>query len=246
VSEWSLSVLLAGLHDDIQRKLETVRQSFGHPGTKGDASEKVWLELLETYLPKRYQAATAHVVDSKGVFSDQIDAVVFDRQYSPFIFHYQGQTIIPAESVYAVFEAKQAINAAQVEYAQKKAASVRRLHRTSLPIPHAGGTYPPKPLIPIRRGQAATGARRMGRARAKPIISASARTSDGFRKGSTHPTVCHGRACLIIGCGTGAGNSCSLLPNALARSPPGSRAGRWSRNASRGLPIRRGRVPVFS
>jgi hypothetical protein len=152
MTTWSLSVLLAGLHDDIQRKLETVRQSFGHPGTKGDASEKVWLELLETYLPKRYQAATAHVVDSKGVFSNQIDVVVFDRQYSPFIFHYQGQTIIPAESVYAVFEAKQAINAAQVAYAQKKAATVRRLHRTSLPIPHAGGTYPPKPLIPILGG----------------------------------------------------------------------------------------------
>jgi len=152
MTDWSLSVLLAGLHDDIQQKLETVRKSFGHPGTKGDASEKVWLELLDTYLPKRYQAATAHVVDSKGVFSDQIDVVVFDRQYSPFIFHYQGQTIIPAESVYAVFEAKQAINAAQVAYAQKKAGSVRRLHRTSLPIPHAGGTYPPKPLIPILGG----------------------------------------------------------------------------------------------
>src|SRR5260370_15864562 len=146
------SMLLAGLHDDIQQKLETVRKTFGHPGTKGDASEKVWLELLETYLPKRYQAATAHVVDSKGVFSDQIDVVVFDRQYSPFIFHYQGQTIIPAESVYAVFEAKQAINAAQVTYAQKKSASIRRLHRTSLAIPHADGTYPPKQLIPILCG----------------------------------------------------------------------------------------------
>lgn len=39
MTDWSLSVLLAGLHDDIQRKLETVRQSFGHPTTKGDASE---------------------------------------------------------------------------------------------------------------------------------------------------------------------------------------------------------------
>ncbi len=152
MTTWSLSVLLAGLHDDIQQKLETVRKTFGHPGTKGDASEKVWLELLKTYLPKRYQAETAHVVDSRGEFSDQIDVVVFDRQYSPFIFHYQEQTIIPAESVYAVFEAKQAINAAQVAYAQKKAASVRRLHRTSLPIPHAGGTYPAKPLIPILGG----------------------------------------------------------------------------------------------
>jgi hypothetical protein len=152
MSEWSLSVLLAGLHDDIQRKLETVRQSFGHPTTKGDASERVWLELLQTYLPQRYQAAKAHVVDSKGVFSDQIDVVIFDRQYSPFIFQYQEQTIIPAESVYAVFEAKQSINAFYVGYAQKKVASVRRLHRTSLPIPYAKGTYPAKPLIPILGG----------------------------------------------------------------------------------------------
>ena len=51
-----------------------------------------------------------------------------------------------------MFEAKQTINAGLVEYAQKKVASVRRLHRTSLPIPHAGGTFPPKPLIPILGG----------------------------------------------------------------------------------------------
>jgi len=71
---------------------------------------------------------------------------------SPFIFKYEGQTIVPAESVYAAFEAKQSINAAQVHYAQSKVASVRNLHRTSLPIPHAGGVYPKKPLTPILGG----------------------------------------------------------------------------------------------
>ncbi len=152
MTDWSLSTILAGLHDDIQQRLEIARKSFSHPGTKGDASEKVWLQLLQTYLPQRYQAATAHIVDSNGVFSDQIDVVVFDRQYSPFIFHFQGQMIVPAESVYAVFEAKQTINAGQVVYAQDKVASVRRLHRTSLPIPYAKGTYPAKPLIPILGG----------------------------------------------------------------------------------------------
>ena len=152
MSSWSLSQLLSGLHDDIQQKLEISRKSFGHPGTKGDASESVWLEMLQAYLPQRYQAATAHVVDSHGNFSDQIDVVVFDRQYSPFIFRYQGQTIVPAESVYAALEAKQSINAAQVQYAQDKVATVRRLHRTSLPIPHAGGVYPAKALIPILGG----------------------------------------------------------------------------------------------
>ena len=99
-----------------------------------------------TRLPK------PHAVDSNGTFSDQIDVVVYDRQYSPFIFRYEEQTIIPAESVYAVFEAKQTLNKEHIEYAREKVASVRRLHRTSLPIPHAGGTYPPKPLIPICGG----------------------------------------------------------------------------------------------
>lgn len=152
MSAWSLPQLLAGLHDDIERRLRTARASFGHPVVKGDASEGVWLELLGTYLPRRYQAAKAIVVDSTGTFSEQIDVVVFDRQYSPFIFHFQGQTVIPAESVYAVFEAKQSIDAGQVAYARKKVASVRRLHRTSLPIPHAGGTYPAKPLAHIFGG----------------------------------------------------------------------------------------------
>ena len=150
--KWSLAQLLAGLHDDVQQRLATARKTFGHPGTKGDASESVWLEMLRTYLPQRYQVAKAHVVDSQGNFSEQMDVVVFDRQYSPFIFNYQGQTIVPAESVYGVFEAKQSINAEQVKYAQKKVASARRLQRTSLPIPHAGGVYPPKPLTPILGG----------------------------------------------------------------------------------------------
>lgn len=150
--EWSLTTLLESLHEDIQQRLAIVRKAISHPGSKGDASENVWISLLETYLPKRYQAAKAHLVDSQGTFSQQIDVVVFDRQYSPFIFTYEDQTIIPAESVYAVFEAKQTANAALVKYAQEKVASVRRLHRTSLPIPYAKGVYPPKPLIPILGG----------------------------------------------------------------------------------------------
>jgi hypothetical protein len=152
MNNWSLSTLLAGLHEDIELRLSIARKALAHPGTKGDASEDVWIELFDSYLPKRYQAAKAHVVDSAGNFSDQIDIVIFDRQYSPFIFKFQGQVVVPAESVYAVFEAKQSINAGQVDYAQDKAQSVRKLIRTSLPIPHAGGVFPPKPLPYILAG----------------------------------------------------------------------------------------------
>jgi len=152
MSDWSLQKVLAGLHDDIQSRLKIARETFAHPGTKGDASEKIWNELFEKYLPARYQARKAFVVDSEGKFSQQIDVVIFDRQYSPFIFNFEGETVVPAESVYAVFEAKQSANAEYVAYAQEKAKSVRQLHRTSLPIPHAGGIYPAKPLIPIYGG----------------------------------------------------------------------------------------------
>src|SRR5580692_5577688 len=118
MSEWSLGQLLATLHEDIHRRLEASRKSFGHPTTKGNATEGVWLKLLDEYLPERYAAVSGHVVDSQGVFSDQIDIIVFDRQYSPFILKYEEQIVVPAESVYAAFEAKQAISAEQVAYAQ--------------------------------------------------------------------------------------------------------------------------------
>jgi len=61
--------------------------------------------MLDEYLPKRYSATKATVVDSLGHFSDQIDVVIFDRQYSPFIFNFENQKVVPAESIYAVFEA---------------------------------------------------------------------------------------------------------------------------------------------
>lgn len=152
MTEWNLANLLAGLHTEIHQKLEHSRALLGHPVLKGDATENVWLQLLGNYLPKRYSVARTTVVDSNGKFSQQIDVVVFDRQYSPFIFTFEGQTIIPAESVYAVFEAKQAIDAENVRYAQDKAASVRRLHRTSLPVPNVSGIAKPKPLHRILSG----------------------------------------------------------------------------------------------
>jgi hypothetical protein len=152
MTAWSLTQLLAGLHEDIEQRLAIARKAFAHAPTKGDASETVWLTLLQNYLPKRYEATSAHVVDSEGKFSEQIDVIIFDRQYSPFIFTFEGQKVIPAESVYGAFEAKQTLNADLVRYAQQKAASVRHLHRTSLPIPHAGGTFEPKKPIPILAG----------------------------------------------------------------------------------------------
>ena len=49
-------------------------------------------------------------------------------------------------------EVKQDLSKKNLEYAQKKAASVRKLKRTSIPILHAGGVYPPKAPARILAG----------------------------------------------------------------------------------------------
>jgi hypothetical protein len=139
VKDWSLSEVLISMHYEVEGELARARTVLQHPSTKGDASQAVWVDLFRKYLPRRYACASVHVADSVGRFSDQIDVAIYDRQYSPFILSFKGQQIVPAESVYAVFEAKQTVNNGLIKYAKKKAASVRRLTRTSLPIPTAGG-----------------------------------------------------------------------------------------------------------
>lgn len=149
---WSLPVLLDELNREVSTDLARARRTLGHPTDLGDATEEIWIELFNKYLPKRYHAIKATVVDSKGVFSEQIDVVIHDRQYTPIVFTYKDKHVVPAESVYAAFESKQEMNSAHIVYAQKKIASVRRLHRTSLPVPTVDGTKAPKALKPALGG----------------------------------------------------------------------------------------------
>lgn len=140
-----LPVLLKGLHDLLANELGIARTVIAHSGTKGDISEGRWIQMLQHHLPARYQVSKAFVMDSENQCSDQIDIVIHDRQYSPFVLKFDSALYVPAESVYAVFEVKQEMSGDEIKYAADKIASVRRLRRTSIPIPHAGGTYPAKP-----------------------------------------------------------------------------------------------------
>ena len=98
----------------------------------------------------------ASILDSNGHISDSIDAVVYDRQYTPTLLDSDSHRYIPPEAVYAIFECKPTISKSYLEYAAEKAASVRRLTRTSVTIPHAGGRYPPKSPFEIVAGIIAT------------------------------------------------------------------------------------------
>jgi hypothetical protein len=147
-----LTEILDGLQARLEGELRGNRVAVTHSGARGEASEEDWLRVLKDHLPHRYQADRAFVIDSRGACSEQIDVVIYDRQYSPFLFNQANQRYVPAESVYAVLEVKQDLSREHILYAGDKAASVRRLHRTSAPVPHVEGVAKPRPLPPIVAG----------------------------------------------------------------------------------------------
>lgn len=137
---------------ELELKLHLAVKSIEHAGTQGTVTEDHWIDVFRAYLPKRYEVASAFVIDSRGERSEQIDIVIFDRHFTPTLLDQQKHRYVPAEAVYAIFESKPHFDKPYFEYAGKKAASVRKLHRTSVAIAYAAGKYEPKPPFPIVAG----------------------------------------------------------------------------------------------
>jgi hypothetical protein len=155
-----LRKLLLGKQQELTMKLGLGDLQW-HPTAKGEVSEANWQAALNGrqgngFLPSRYAVSKAFIIDSQGQRSDQIDLVIHDAHYCPLLFEDAGNRYIPAESVYAVFEVKPELNRENVIYAAGKAASVRRLHRTSAPIRWIGGISEPDEPFDILAGILAT------------------------------------------------------------------------------------------
>ena len=134
----SLSDIADNLQQEMQVKLQK-SDPLDHPGMKGDLSENGWIDWMKDYLPFRYQVTKGKVIDCKGNMSDQIDIIIHDRNFSSPILVQGYPILVPAESVYAVFECKPDVSADNIRYAQEKAESVRKLVRTSANIRHIDG-----------------------------------------------------------------------------------------------------------
>ena len=152
-----LKQLFEGLQGQMQAQLSTNRDFITHPGSKGDALENAWIEWLRTYLPNRYSVDKAIVIDCEGNTSQQMDIVIYDNWFTPFIFSQNGFHYIPAEGVYAVFEVKPDIQGnvgkqTYIEYAAEKIESVRALKRTSTYMINSGVKHNPRGLTKIIGG----------------------------------------------------------------------------------------------
>jgi hypothetical protein len=130
-----------------------VGRSVGaHPGAIGDDSELNWRGMLESILPSRYRVSKGFAVDADGSRSEQIDLLVYDRHFAPVLLEIGDYLFVPAEAVFAALEIKQKLERGSIQYASDKVASVRRLRRTSAPVPYVEGKYGPKELHRIIGG----------------------------------------------------------------------------------------------
>lgn len=153
----NLKLLFEGLQNQMISQLNTNRDFITHPGSKGDSLENAWIEWLQKYLPNRYSVDKAIVIDYEGNTSHQIDIVIYDNWFTPFIFSQNGFHYIPAEGVYAIFEVKPDIKGnvgklSYVEYACEKIESVRQLKRTSTSMINSGIQMKARPLTKIVGG----------------------------------------------------------------------------------------------
>ena len=154
MSKIDLKLLFNGMQSQMSAQLNTSREFIEHPGSKGDALENAWIEWLKRYLPNRYSVDKAIVIDHEGNTSHQMDIVIYDNWFTPFIFNQNGFYYIPAEGVYAVFEVKPDIQGNvgdknYIEYAGEKIESVRRLLRTSAKMINSGKPVSARPLTKI-------------------------------------------------------------------------------------------------
>lgn len=146
-----ISELFKGLQNQMVAQLNTNREFIEHPGSKGDSLENAWIDWLRKYLPNRYCVDKAIVIDHEGNTSQQIDIVIYDNWFTPFIFNQNGFYYIPAEGVYAVFEVKPDIDG-NIEYAAEKIESVRKLKREAASFINGGKKFDPRPLTKIVGG----------------------------------------------------------------------------------------------
>ncbi|MBG9782995.1 DUF6602 domain-containing protein [Shouchella lehensis] len=74
----------------------------------GSYREKVWLQLFEQMIPKKFRIAqSVFIIDSFGTISPEIDILIYDEQYTPYIFQAGNQLkFIPIEAVAVAVQCK--------------------------------------------------------------------------------------------------------------------------------------------
>jgi len=78
-----------------------------HQLTTGTYRETIWMSLFKQIIPHKFSIKQGvFIMDSNGNTSAEVDLVIFDEQYTPYIFNYGEICFIPIEAIAVVVQCK--------------------------------------------------------------------------------------------------------------------------------------------
>ncbi len=117
-----------GISRKLKVHIEDISGHFGHAGEQGSSNEKILIELLTNYLPKRYAIGRGKIVSYNEEDTNQQDVIIYDPYLNSPLYTEDGFLIAGIESVYGVIEVKTTLNKSELENANNKAKSVITKH----------------------------------------------------------------------------------------------------------------------
>lgn len=95
-----------GLNEKLNSDFLRITSQIPHSGVKGSERERVLIEFLEIYLPKKYSVTSGHIINQDNLSSKQCDIIIYDSFVCPPLYSSKGYQIVPHTAVVAVIEVK--------------------------------------------------------------------------------------------------------------------------------------------
>lgn len=96
-------------YKELERSIvsQLLLETPNHQLTTGTYRETIWMSLFKQIIPHKFSIKQGvFIMDSNGNTSAEVDLVIFDEQYTPYIFNYGEICFIPIEAIAVVVQCK--------------------------------------------------------------------------------------------------------------------------------------------
>jgi hypothetical protein len=130
---FNLKTRFAAVEKEMLAKLERIRATHNHSGTKGELVEsEIIRAFLKEYLPRRFEIGFGKVIDSFGNESQQTDVIITNESH-PFSFTEDRPGLFFIEGVVGAGEVKSVLTSSSLHDAIQKSIKFKQL-RAAMPL----------------------------------------------------------------------------------------------------------------
>lgn len=117
-----------GLKERMQSERIQISEQIAHQGEKGRNNERILLDSIKEFLPKKYSIGTGKVISPSDNESQQVDIIIYDHFNCPNIIAGRSFVLVPREAVYGVVSVKTTHTPKSLKEGLQEIRSVRALY----------------------------------------------------------------------------------------------------------------------